>query len=146
MSVKNVDERKSSDSIIVRGFGYFALFTSSINRIAPRFRITTSILILTCLTSSTNVIMISKTTPQNFLICQINQKIALVFTTKFTQNLYSSIMSEKFLVKLLINNLNKLVNTVFNYIIVCVLGEQNFLCKLLFEQTNILLFVLCNFL
>ena len=52
MSDKNVGERKSSDSIIVRGFGYFALFTSSINRIAPRFRIITIILILTCLTSS----------------------------------------------------------------------------------------------
>ena len=147
MSVKSIGERKFSNAVIVRAFGYFALSRTAYNRLRQDFDLP-NVTTLTRMTSSTkrydDVAFYSKV----FSNLSSQQKTCIVFVDevyiKFMLQYHGGEVFGQAL-----NNSTKLANTVLSYMVVCMYGGLKFLCKMLpvkelnadflFEQTNILL-------
>ena len=147
LGVKQVGERKYSNSTIVRAFTYFVISRTSYNRIRNDFELP-SVTTLTRLTSATK------------------RYDDISYYTRIFSNLPSEqrtcvLLVDEVYVKCLLqyhsgevfgqatNNPNKLANTVLSYMVICMFGGPRFLCKMLpvrqleadylFDQTKLLL-------
>ena len=147
MGVKQVGEKKYSNSIIVRAFSYFALSRTSYHRLSKDLQLS-SISTLTRMTSASRrfddiafYTRIFSNLPDKQRTCIL--LLDEVYVKSMLQYHGGEIFGQA------INNPDLLANTVLSYMVVCMFGSTKFLCKMLpvrqlgadflFEQTNMLL-------
>ena len=147
MGVKQVGEKKYSNSIIVRAFSYFASSRTSYHRLSKDLRLP-SISTLTRMTSASRrfddiafYTKIFSNLPDKQTTCIL--LLDEVYVKSMLQYHGGEIFGQA------INNPDLLANTVLSYMVVCMFGRTKFVCKMLpvrqlgadflFEQTNMLL-------